>query len=652
MRHCRYWLPAAVVVLAAPAAIADGKSDMAEFEQWYAKNPTKFDAAATKLKAIMEKYGGRDTAAAARMRMKEVEGDRERAAQDWYEGARTQAEAKLAAGDVAGAVKLMGDVPADYKATSSGARGTMWVRNVADWAREQLTPRARSITRAIDANDLDRAQRELDALRRIANGLRTTLPADLQAIVPQYDLVAAKEQQRVDTILEARRLRASVQPDLDAAAKAEAASDWPAMFDAAKRVRGKLGDPEPGETGLKADARALWIKAATKLATWPAEFKGRGEVTPEGDRVTYDFASDTQLGDWELTPTGMRVEGGALKLDKNAQAWHKARWPVKVRVETAAPLGAVLQLHFGDAYYVTVVSGFRVIIGKGKERLADERQQLPRGTQGPVTIAVERAGGAFKVVWGGITLAEVADPSPPEDAAVSRLAVSGSWKGASLSNLTLYGKPTFKAPEPVAAEGDGGTETEEPAEELPSGWQQLRHPINALKGWGERGGTKWSSRGSTELMNDAWQKGERIRTFVHNETSDRKFTEYEYACEMRFVKHRNGSAPGLLFRVKGETVAWCFDNEGPPELVGLTGGGKRGVPRGTLLEGTQMWQTVRVKVKDGKITGYIGKNKSWEIKVADAEATTPDRVDKGGKIGLCTRGGFTAFRNPTIKFYK
>jgi hypothetical protein len=643
-------LCALLLACAAMPAAADGRSEMADFEKWYAEHPADFDAAATKLKAIMEKYGGRDTAAAARMRMKEVEGDRERAAQDWYEGARKTAEAKLAAGDVTGSIAIMGKVPAPYRGTSSGARGKMWARNCAEWAQQQLRPRSRSITRAIDAGELDRAQRELDAMTKIANGLRTGLPADLQGIVPQYDRVVEAETKRLHTIREARRLRASVQPDLDAAAAAAERTEWQAMFDAAKRIRATLGPPAEGETGLRREAETLWITAATKLATWPAEYQGRGEVTPDGNRVTYDFEQPAQLGDWEVTPTGARCEGGALKLDKNMKLWHRARWPLKVRVATEAPLGAVLQLHFGDAYYVTVVSGFRVIIGKGKERLADEKQQLPRGTKGPVTVEVVRAGGAFTVTWGGVTLAEVADPDPAPDALVSRLAVSGSWKGAALPNLTLYGKPTFEVPEPPAEETEATPE--EPAEDLPTGWQKLRHPVNALKGWAERGGSKWSSRGSTELMNDAWKKGERIRTFVHNETSERKFTEYEFAVEMRFVKHRNGSAPGLIFRVKGETVAWLFDNEGPSELIGLSGGGKRGTPRGTLLEGTQMWQTVRIKVKSGKITGYIGKAKSWEIKVEDATAACPDKVDKGGKIGLCTRGGFTAFRNPTIKFYK
>lgn len=638
---------------AAPPAAADGPSDMAAFETWYQAHPAEFDAASTKLKAIMEKFGGRDTAAAARMRMKEVEGDRERAAQEWYDAAKRQADAKLAAGDVAGSITIMGAVPTAFRLTSSGARGKGWAHHCAVWAQDELPKRAKDVHRAIDEGRLEPAQRALDAIRAIADGLRTALPQELQAIVPQYDLLWGAASKRLTVIVEAKRLRARVQPDLDAAAAADTAGDWQAMFDAAQRARATLGAPAPGETGLKADAEALWIKAATKLATWPAQYQGRGEVTPGGDRVVYDFTEAAELGDWEVTPTGMRCEGGALVLEKNAQLWHRARWPVKVRISTEAPIGAVLQLHFGDAYYVTVVSGFRVIIGKGKERLADEKQVLPQGTKGPVEIAVQRAGGAFTVTFAGITIAEVADPSPPADDDVSRIAVSGSWKGATLPNLTLCGKPTFEQPTPAAGEGEGGTgTTPETTEALPEGWQQLRHPVSALKGWGERNGGKWSSRGATELMHDGGAKRERIATFVHNDTSARTFTEYEYVVELRFVKHRNGCAPGLLFRVNGETVAWLFDDAAPAQLVGLSGGGSRGVPRGTLTEGTQAWQAVRVKVKLGSITGYIGKVKSWEMKVAAAEAKTPDRVDRNGVIGLCSRGGFTAFRNPAIKFYK
>ncbi len=654
-RRSGRWLCVAALGLSAlawgaPPATADGRSDMAAFETWYETHPREFDAASTRLKVIMAKYGGRDTSAAARMRMKEIEGDRERAAQEWYDDAKVDAEAKLQVGDVAGAIKIMGAVPADFRLTSSGARGKMWARNCAEWAREQLPKRARSVHRAIDGGEFDRAQRELDAIRRIADGLRTGLPADLQAIVPQYDILHAAAAKKLAVILEARRLRARVQPDLDSAAAAEQSSNWQAMFDAAVKIRAAIGPPADGETGLRRDAEVLWITAATKLATWPAEYEGRGEVTPDGNRVVYDFSSPAQLGDWEVTPTGSRVADGLLQLDKNAVLWHRARWPVKVRATMHAAPGAVLQLLFGNHYRVTVVVGFRVIVRRGKDNLADEKVTLPRGTKGPIAIEVVRAGGAFTVKWAGLTIVEVADPAPPIDAEVSRVAVHGAWAGAKLPNLTLWGKPTFELPAPVVTEEE--SDADEPVEELPKGWQKLRHPINGLKGWGERNGGKWSTRGSTELMHDGGRKRERIATFTHNETSARTFTEYEFAVEMRFVKHRNGCAPGLLFRVHGETVAWIFDNEAPAELVGLAGGGSRGVPRGTLASGTQAWQTVRVKVKLGKITGYIGKSKSWEIKIAAATATPPDRVDKGGKIGICSRGGFTAFRNPTIKYYK
>jgi hypothetical protein len=609
MNRQRRWLWLVVVGLSAlawsaPPAIADGRSDMAAFETWYEAHPRAFDTASTKLKAIMAKYGGRDTSAAARMRMKEIEGDRERAAQEWYDDAKVDAEAKLQAGDVAGSIKIMGDVPADFRLTSSGARGKMWARNCAQWAQQQLPKRARSVQRAIDGGELDRAQRELDAIRRIADGLRTGLPADLQAIVPQYDLLHGAASKKLNVILEARRLRARVQPDLDAAASAKKASNWQAMFDAAVKIRAAIGPPAEGETGLRRDAETLWIASATKLATWPAEYEGRGEVTPAGNRVVYNFSSPAQLGDWEVTPTGSRVADGVLQLDKNAVLWHRARWPVKVRATMDADPGAVLQLLFGNHYRVTVAVGFRVIVRRGKDNLADEKVTLPRGTKGPIAIEVVRAGGAFTVKWAGLTIVEVADPAPPIDNELSRIAVHGAWAGAKLPNLTLWGKPTFEIPAPVVTEDE--SDADEPVEELPKGWQKLRHPINGLKGWGERNGGKWSTRGATELMHDGGRKRARIATFTHNDASARKFTEYEFAVEMRFVKHRNGCAPGLLFRVNGETVAWIFDDANPAELVGLQGGGSRGVARGTQQNGTTAWQAVRGKVKLGISTHTVG----------------------------------------------
>ena len=64
---------------------------------------------------------------------------------------------------------------------------------------------------------------------------------------------------------------------------------------------------------------------------------------------------------------------------------------MKVRAQVQGTRGTVLQMLFGDQYRVTVVCGFRVIIRKGKENLADEKVVLPANTKGPIAIEVLRA---------------------------------------------------------------------------------------------------------------------------------------------------------------------------------------------------------------------------------------------------------------------
>jgi hypothetical protein len=102
-----------------------------------------------------------------------------------------------------------------------------------------------------------------------------------------------------------------------------------------------------------------------------------------------------------------------------------------------------------------------------------------------------------------------------------------------------------------------------------------------------------------------------------------------------------------MFPIKGRYVIWIFDNEEPAELIGIAGV----LPRGTLAVGTTAWQTVKVKVKGGKATGYIGRGKAWGVKLADIELRDLDKMPQTG-VGLVSLGGVTVFRNPAIKFYK
>jgi hypothetical protein len=150
-----------------------------------------------------------------------------------------------------------------------------------------------------------------------------------------------------------------------------------------------------------------------------------------------------------------------------------------------------------------------------------------------------------------------------------------------------------------------------------------------------------------ELYFDGGGKRERYATLVHELPTQYAFSEYEYVCEVRFVKHRNGSNGGLMFPIGAQHVLWVFDDTADTELLGVDGVDTRGM----LPNDSDTWVPLKVKVRDGTATGYMGRNKSWEFELASTTCTTPAKLPGTG-VGFASRGGGVTFRNPSIKFLK
>ncbi|MCI0339612.1 MAG: hypothetical protein L0216_00440 [Planctomycetales bacterium] len=649
----------AALALAAPPAAAqsarekEGEKAIAAFEKWYRAHPDDFDDAEERLEKIMEDFAGTEIAGQARLRMKSVEADRESAAGRAYEKILAEAQAKLETGDVAGSIDAFKKFPAVFLITSWGQKAKEWPGEVAKRGVALVKSHLEKARKLSDAGDHAGAKAAAEKAEAGSKSLKGTLPPDDYA--PLESEVAETKNGvalTAETAAQGEKWRGMVGADMGEAASKADAGEFDKALEICERIRKAIGAPKPGERGIRRQAEDLWIRCATEMSGLKAHYMGEAQKTPYGTRIIYKFESPDELKDWS-DPEGGTVAAGRLKVPSAGILWHKARFPGGVSVILHASAGEVLGVMIGDP---SSDAGYKVIVGVGgKAKITRGAAGGPWENTGPpvendadVTVALE--GGVIRVNWGGRDVLKVKDAEPPPASAVEKVALFGGALGFAVDEVSVSGDAQIGGGGGAAGDGASGKGA---ASTLPKGTMQLRRPGSGqgLLGWKQIGTANWNARGEVEVQcENYWIGGsgrnESLAMLLHREVPKYTFTEYEFGCELRFVRHQAGSEPGIIFPVGQNYVMWIF-SEGGAEIHGIEGV----EPKGTLAKGTANYLPVSVKVEKGMVRGFIGGQKSWEAKMGSAKISTPSGIPELG-TGLVNRKGVTAYKNPWIKFIK
>ncbi len=651
----------AAFALAAPPAAAqsarekEGEKAIVAFEKWYRAHPDDFDEAEERLEKIMEDYAGTEIGGQARQRIKSIEADRESAAGRAYGKVLADAQAKLEAGDVAGSIEAFKKFPAVFLVTSWGSKAKDWPGEVAKRGVAIVKAGLEKARKLADAGDHAGAKAAAEKAEAAVKSLKGAVPPDDYApLESEVAETKAGVLATAEAAAQAEKWRGMVGGDMgDAASKADA-GEFDKAMEICERIRKAIGAPKPGERGIRRQAEDLWIRCATEMSGLKASYMGEAQKTPYGTRIIYKFESQEELKDWS-DPEGGTVASGRLKLPSAGLLWHKSRFPGGVSVLLHASAGEVLGVLIGDP---SSDAGYKVVVGVGgKAKITRGASGGPWENTGPpvendadVTVALE--GGFIRVNWGGRDVLKVKDPEPPPASAVEKVALFGGALGFSVDEVAVSGDAQIGGGS-VGGGGEGGA-GKGAASTLPKGTTQLRKPGSGqgLLGWKQVGSANWNARGEVEIQceNYWWRGGgtgmEGLAMLLHRDVAKYTFTEYEFGCELRFVRHQAGSEPGLIFPVGERYVLWIF-SEGGAEIHGIEGVD----PKGTLTKGTANYLPVSVKVEKGMVRGFIAGQKSWEAKIGSAKINTPSGVPELG-TGLVNRKGVTAYKNPWIKFIK